>query len=140
MSPPAHRTPIRVYYEDTDAGGIVYYANYLKFAERARSEMLRELGFDNPGLMAQKGVALAVRRVAVDYLRPARLDDLLTVETRVLDVKGASLDLAQAMTRDGDTLVDMTLKLACISLVGRPARFPGPMREALAASGFGAAD
>lgn len=129
--PACHRTEIRVYYEDTDAGGIVYYANYLRFAERARSEMLRVIGFENSALMDQKGVALAVRRVNVEYLKPARLDDALTIETRVTAVKGASLEMAQAVKRGDEDLVDMTLTLACMNKDGRPVRLPAEVRDGM---------
>ncbi|MCC2664562.1 MAG: ybgC, partial [Geminicoccaceae bacterium] len=88
-----HRLPLRVYYEDTDAAGIVYHAAYLEFAERARTEMLRCLGLDHGGLRDRFGLAFAVRRCVIDYLAPARLDDLLIVSTRLLRRGGASLEL-----------------------------------------------
>lgn len=125
---PCHHMPVRVYYEDTDAGGIVYYANYLKYAERARTELLRELGFENSTILEQKGVALAVRRVSAEYLKPARLDDALEVETRVLAVKGATVDMAQTVRRDDEDLVQMTLTLACMNMDGRPVRLPPEVR------------
>jgi acyl-CoA thioester hydrolase len=90
-----HRLPVRVYYEDTDAGGIVYHANHLKFAERARTEMLRCLGLDHGAMRERFGLAFAVRRCRVDYLAPARLDDALLIETRLVRLGGASLDLEQ---------------------------------------------
>lgn len=127
----AHRFPLRVYYEDTDAAGIVYYANYLRYAERARTEMLRTSGFASSRLMAESGVALGVRRCNVDYRRPARLDDELEVETRVVRVDGASLELAQTVSRAGEVLVAMELKLGCMTLDGKPARLPGGVRQAL---------
>ena len=131
QAPAAHYFPLRVYYEDTDAAGIVYYANYLRFAERARTEMLRATGFASSELMADAGIALGVRRCNVDYRRPARLDDELEVETRVVRVDGASLELAQNVRRDGEVLVAMELKLGCMTLDGRPARLPGGVRQAL---------
>lgn len=127
-----HRMPIRVYYEDTDAGGVVYYANYLRYAERARTELLRAIGFESSDMMATEGLALAVRRVAAEYLRPARLDDLLTVETRITAVKGASMDMRQVVRRDGEALVEMDLTVACITVDGRPARLPKDLREGMA--------
>ena len=139
---PCHRLAIRVYYEDTDAGGIVYYANYLRFAERGRTEWLRELGFENSQLLAQKGIALAVRRVSADYLRPARLDDALVVETRLTALRGASLDMAQAVHRGSEELVRMTLTLACRDAEGRARRLPAEVRNEMArfvAGGGGAA-
>jgi acyl-CoA thioester hydrolase len=132
MSGTVHRFPVRVYYEDTDAAGIVYYANYLKFAERARSEWLREVDAD--GLMAPKasGLVFVVRRCAIDYRQPARLDDLLDVETRVTGVAGATLDLRQIVRRGGTDLVTMAVTLACVNSAGRPARLPAALRTALA--------
>lgn len=129
---PCHRIAIRVYYEDTDAGGIVYYANYLRYAERARTELLRELGFENSALLAQKGVALAVRRVNAEYLKPARLDDALCIETRVLAVRGATVEMAQVVRRDDEDLVEMRLTLACMNTAGRPVRLPAEVRNEMA--------
>ncbi len=86
----SHRQAIRVYFEDTDAAGIVYYANYLKFAERARTDMLRDFGVSHADMMKRDGLVLVVRRCEIDYLKPARLDDLLTVETEVAKLGGAS--------------------------------------------------
>jgi acyl-CoA thioester hydrolase len=123
--------PLRVYYEDTDAAGIVYYANYLRFAERARTEMMRALGIEHSGLMAAAGVVFAVRRCSADYLAPARLDDRLKVVTRITDVRGASLGLEQTVRRDAADLVRMHLKLACMTVAGRPARIPGTLRAEL---------
>lgn len=127
-----HKLSIRVYYEDTDAGGIVYHANYLRFAERARTEWLRELGFENSQLLAQKGIALAVRRANAEYLRPARLDDALVVETRLTALRGASLDMAQTVRRGTDDLVRMTLTLACMNGDGRAVRLPAEVRNEMA--------
>ncbi|MEE8213748.1 MAG: tol-pal system-associated acyl-CoA thioesterase [Alphaproteobacteria bacterium] len=126
-----HIYPVRVYYEDTDAAGIVYYANYLKYAERARTEMLRDLGTENARLMKTEGLAFAVRRCEVDFFKPARLDDLLSVETRLIDVGGASLVADQRVKRDNAELVRMELKLACMSLAGRPARLPAAVKTRL---------
>lgn len=126
-----HRFPVRVYYEDTDAGGIVFYANYLRFAERARTELLRDMGGESAAEARGKGVSFAVRRCEVDYLRPARLDDLLQVETRLLDPGGATLDAEQTVRRDGDMLVRMVIRLACMGPRGRPTRLPTALRAAL---------
>jgi acyl-CoA thioester hydrolase len=128
----AHRFPVRVYYEDTDAAGIVYYANYLKFAERARSEWLRELGGDEAKAFRASGLLFVVRRCAIDYRQAARLDDLLEVATRVTGFAGATLDLEQIVRRDGVDLVAMTVTLACLNSAGRPARLPAALRAALA--------
>ncbi len=124
----AHRYPLRVYYEDTDAGGVVYYANYLKFAERARTELLRELGVEHgPG----KSFAFAVRQCNADYLKPARLDDHLQVLTEVVEVGGASVRLSQTVMRDGEDLVRMELRIACLGAGGRAARLPNAARARL---------
>ena len=125
-----HRFPVRVYYEDTDAAGIVYYANYLKFAERARSEWLRE--FTESASLKASGLVFVVRRCEIDYLRPARLDDLLEVATRVTGFAGATLDLEQTVRRDDADLVVMNVTLACLNSAGRPARLPAALRTALA--------
>ncbi len=123
--------PVRVYYEDTDAAGIVYYANYLKFAERARTEMMRSLGVAHAQLLACEGIAFAVRKCVAEYLRPARLDDVLQVRTRVTGVKGASLGLEQSVLKDAEELVRIDMRLACMSRSGRPARLPPGVRAAL---------
>lgn len=129
-----HVYPVRVFYEDTDAGGVVYHTSYLRFAERARTEMMRLLGIDHSSLIADDGVVFAVRRCEVDFLRPARLDDLLAVRTRLLEVHGASLWAEQIVDRDGEPLVAAKLRLACVRRDGRPARFPAVLRRALAAA------
>jgi acyl-CoA thioester hydrolase len=123
-----HVFPMRVYYEDTDAAGIVYYANYLKFAERARTEMLRALGTDQSRLAAEQGIAFAVRRCTADYLKPARLDDRLEVHTRVTKVGGASLSADQAVKGEAGELVRLEVRLACTNTAGRPARLPKALR------------
>lgn len=126
-----HVLPIRIYYEDTDVGGIVYYANYLKFAERARTEMLRLAGFEQDKLFADYGVGFAVRNCEIDYRLPARLDDLLEVHSRMLELKAASLRTEQIIRRGGDDLVRLKLRVACMKLDGRPTRIPAPIFEAL---------
>src|SRR6202167_4634535 len=103
----SHSFPLRVYYEDTDAAGMVYHANYLKFAERGRSEMLRSLGFPHRRLGAENGVGFAVRRCSVDYRAPARLEDALTVDTRLAEIGAATLTVHQQICRDGEVLVDL---------------------------------
>jgi acyl-CoA thioester hydrolase len=127
-----HCLPLRVYYEDTDAGGIVYHANHLKFAERARTEMLRCLGLDHGTLAARFGLAFTVRRCLADYLAPARLDDRLVIETRLVRAGGASLELEQRVTRAGRLLVRLELRLALVSPGMRAARLPAELRAALA--------
>ncbi len=126
-----HVFSVRVYYEDTDSGGVVYYANYLKFAERARSEMLRSVGLDHGRLMDGDGIAFAVHRCEIDYLAPAYLDDMLEVHTGNLEFEGASLWAEQVVKRGGEALVRMRLRLACVRPSGRPARLPEGLRAAL---------
>jgi len=123
-----HVFPVRVYYEDTDAAGIVYYANYLKFAERARSELLREHGIGNRALQQSDGIAFAVRRLSVEYMAPAYLDDLLEVRSRITGVHGASIDAEQDVVRDDKDIARLTLTLACVAQSGRPARLPAAVR------------
>jgi acyl-CoA thioester hydrolase len=126
-----HHFPVRVYYEDTDAGGVVYHANYLQFAERARTEMLREHGLAQSRISAELGVFFVLRRCVADFLVPARLDDYLVVASRLLDVRGASLDLEQVVMRDSLELVRLRVKLACMSADGRAVRLPESVRNIL---------
>ena len=123
-----HVFPVRVYYEDTDALGIVYYVNYLKFAERARTEMLRLLGHDQADLYAEQGVGFTVRRCEVDYFLPARLDDRLEVHTQLMELRGASLSLVQTVRRGNDKLARLRLKIACVDRNGRAVRVPDQIR------------
>jgi acyl-CoA thioester hydrolase len=127
-----HSLPVRVYYEDTDAAGIVYYANYLKFAERARTELLRLLGFSQERLRAETGLAFAVRRCVADYQGAARLDDELVVESRLTALGGASLEVEQVLRRGAEKLVRLEVRLACLGPRLRPARIPTALRAALA--------
>jgi acyl-CoA thioester hydrolase len=106
--------PVRVYYEDTDAGGVVYYANYLKFFERARTEMLRSLGFEQDELVVSAGVIFAVRSVQVDYLSPARFNELLSVQSTVNEIKKVSLTFGQLITRGDSELCTATIRIACL--------------------------
>jgi len=126
-----HVYPVRVYYEDTDAAGIVYHANYLRFAERARTEMMRAHGIESSKLMQSAGLNFAVSRLSIDYLRPARLDDALEVHTRVIEVKRASLDAEQVVKREGALLARLALRLAAIDAGGRPVRLPVEVRKLL---------
>lgn len=123
-----HQFPIRVYYEDTDALGIVYYVNYLKFAERARTEMLRLRGHDQYDLLAEQGIGFTVRRCEVDYHAPARLDDLLEVQSSLVALRGASLNLNQSVMRDGVLLAQLKLKIACVDAAGKAVRVPDEIR------------
>jgi acyl-CoA thioester hydrolase len=126
-----HQLAVRVYYEDTDAVGVVYHSNYLHFAERARTEMLRALGLQPSRLWAEDGIGFMVRRCVADFLAPARLDDALIVESRLRELRGASLDLDQTVRREGLELVRLQVKLACLTTDGRPARLPARVRAAL---------
>ena len=127
----AHRFALRVYYEDTDSGGVVYYANYLKFAERARSEMMRLLGVGYDAMVAAGEIAFAVRHCAVDYFSPARLGDVLVIETRIVELSGAVLCGQQKIMRQDEMLARLEVKLACLNSAGRPVRIPAPVAEAL---------
>jgi acyl-CoA thioester hydrolase len=131
-----HIFPLRVYYEDTDAAGIVYYANYLKFAERARTEFLRTLGGRHSALRDQDGVAFVVRSVAADYDHPARLDDEIAVRTRLTSVGGASMTMDQNVEREDHLLVKMSVRLGCVGVEGKPARIPAELRVALKSHQF----
>ncbi len=126
-----HFFPLRVYFEDTDAGGIVYYANYLRFAERARTELLRLSGISQSELSREHRIALAVRSCRIDYLAPARLDDLLEVRSRLVGVGGASITAEQEIKRDGKTLARLAVRVGCVKLDGGPARLPRELRAAL---------
>jgi acyl-CoA thioester hydrolase len=126
-----HRIRIRVYYEDTDAAGIMYHAAYLQFAERARTEMLRCLGLDHASLRARFGLVFTVRRCAIDYRAPARLDDLLEVETGLRRVGGASLDLEQRVRREERLLAVLALRLALLDLDLHVARLPRELSSVL---------
>ena len=127
----AFEWPVRVYFEDTDAGGIVYHASYLRFAERARTEWLRALGFGQREMAERFGCIFAVRRCSLDYRRPARLDDALVVMTRRGDIGGARLALSQEVRRDGELLVGLEIELALLGPDYRPTRLPAPLRAAL---------
>ena len=126
-----HRLSLRVYYEDTDLAGIVYYANYLKFTERARTEWVRSLGIDQTRLKAEEGIVFAVRRVEADYFSPARFDDQLVVETGVQELKGARIVLTQNVLRDGVALFASVVTLVALTDTGKPARLPADVRRAL---------
>ncbi len=126
-----HSFECRVYYEDTDLAGIVYYANYLKFIERARSEWVRTLGLDQAQLKAETGVVFAVRHLTADYLSPAKFDDVLTITTQVLKTSGARMALDQRVLRSGVLLFDARVTLVAIGANGAPARLPKALRAAL---------
>ena len=131
----AHHYPLRVYYEDTDAAGVVYHATYLRFAERARTEALRDLEVPHSEMASQHGLMFMVRRIKVDYLGPALLDDSLCVITKPFSIRAASVELSQRVVRNAEperTLAELEVWLACIRLADqRPARLPVRWRNAL---------
>ena len=128
-----HVLAVRVYYEDTDAGGVVYYANYLKFAERARTEMLRLAGFDHGSIAERFGLAFVVRDCNLSFKQPARLDDLVEVHSHFSEMSGATLTAEQSIRRDITELAHLDVRLACMGGDGRPSRIPQAVREALTA-------
>jgi acyl-CoA thioester hydrolase len=130
-----HLLPVRVYYEDTDFSGVVYHASYLRFLERGRTELLRATGVDQSMLHADgSGLIFAVRKMTIEYLKPARMDDVLSVETRSTEIRGASLFLAQRVLRGEEVLVTAEVQVAALA-GGRPVRIPEPLRSVL--SGIG---
>lgn len=125
-----HLLPVRVYYEDTDFSGAVYHANYLKFCERGRSDCLRLLGIHHHKL---DGMGFVVRRMACDFLKPARIDDLLEVRTRFIEAAGARAEIDQAVFRGGEVLFKAKVTVALVRQDGRPARMPADMIHAIRA-------
>ncbi len=122
---------VRVYYEDTDLAGIVYYANYFKYIERGRTEFLRDLGVDQMALRDRLGVVFAVRYVEADYLKPAVMDDLLDVTTEVAELQKARLVMSQKVMRDDTLLFEATVTLVCLNDRGRPSRIPAEISDLL---------
>ncbi|WP_300516214.1 tol-pal system-associated acyl-CoA thioesterase [Aliiroseovarius sp.] len=125
-----HTFPIRVYYEDTDMAGIVFYANYLRYIERARSDWVRRMGIDQ-GEMRADGLIFAVRRVEADYLAPARFDDELTVTTSTGQMTGARLVLDQVVRRGDEVLFEAVVTIVCLTVTGQPARLPALLRQSV---------
>ena len=124
--------PIRVYYEDTDAGGVVFYANYLKFFERARTEMLREFGFEQDQLIQQQKLIFVVKSIQVNYLKPAVFNDLLVASAQVILAKKVSLDFEQMICRGNDVLCQGTVRIACLDIdTMRPTRIPTELLQQL---------
>src|SRR5438128_11140641 len=120
--------PVRVYYEDTGAGGVVYYANYMKFAERARTEWLRALGFDQSELAEREKIAFVVRSAAIEFLSPARFDDALRVTVELIKVGAGQIDLNQRVLRGDAVLATVTVKVVCVQVdTMRPVRLPRPL-------------
>jgi acyl-CoA thioester hydrolase len=130
---PAFIHPLRIYWEDTDAGGVVFYANYLKFFERARTEWLRSLGFHQERMRTEDGAMFIVADTRVRYLSPARLDDLLEVSVRVVESGRASLRLAQEARRGGQTLAEGEIRIGCVDTgTFKPRRIPNDILDAIA--------
>lgn len=122
--------PVRVYYEDTDAGGVVYYANYLKFFERGRTEWLRHLGFSQQALMDEAAIVFAVRQVEIDYLKPARFDDALRVSSEIAAFSRVSITFAQRLLRGETVLSRANVKVACLDKDSfRPVAIPANIVE-----------
>jgi acyl-CoA thioester hydrolase len=124
-----HQFPVQVYWEDTDAGGIVYYANYLKFTERARTDMLRGLRINQQEMMIDEGANFVVRSCEIEYLLPAKMDDELNVVTCVTDLRGASLEMQQDICRGSDIIVTTKVRVACLGEGGRPQRLSSAINE-----------
>jgi len=128
----AFHWPVRVYWEDTDAGGVVYYANYLKFMERARSEWLRAFGFEQDVLRDEAGVVFVVRRVEIDYLSPARFNDALDVSVGLHEAGRASLVVRQELMRGVTRLAEAVITLACVDAVNfKPVKMPATLLQTL---------
>jgi len=125
-----HALPVRVYFEDTDFSGSVYHASYLRFLERGRSDFLRLLGIHH-AVLAADGLVFAVRRMTIEFDRPARIDDVVEVRTTLAELGGASVSLRQEIGRGADLLVRATVTVALLSLDGRVKRFPASIRQAL---------
>ncbi|WP_375599612.1 tol-pal system-associated acyl-CoA thioesterase [Devosia sp. Naph2] len=127
----SHRIAVRIYYEDTDFSGNVYHAAYLKFLERGRTELLRDLGVHHAEL-AEQGIAFAVRSMDIEFLAAARIDDLLTVVTTVVEAGGVRLVLDQTILRDDKTITSARVTVVAIKMSGGPARLPADLRARLA--------
>ena len=128
-----HELDIRVYYEDTDAGGIVYYANYFKFCERGRTELLRDAGFENKPLMDREGFIFVVRKLDAEYMSPAFLDDVLTMKTSLDAMNNASFVMKQSLFKQDRLIFQANVTLVCVTKNGKPTRVPDYLRQALGA-------
>jgi acyl-CoA thioester hydrolase len=131
--PGPHTLPIRVYYEDTDFSGVVYHASYLRFLERGRTEFIRDLGVDQALLHGEHGFGFVVRRMTIDWLKPARMDDLVTVETSPKLLRAAAMTLTQRVMLGEDVLVAAEVVIASV-VHGRPSRLPADIRARIAAA------
>ncbi len=124
-----HELPVRVYYEDTDAGGIVYHASYIRFAERGRTEMLRDAGFEHAQLFKEQGIAFAVVAMNINFRSPAKLDDLLVVKTSISRLGGASMDMQQDIYRGANLICEIKVTLVCIDNALKAVRLPQAVRD-----------
>lgn len=126
-----HEINIRVYYEDTDAGGIVYHAQYLNFAERGRTEFLRYVGFQNSDVHNGVGVMFVVRHIDINYLKTAGLDDFLVLQTSIAEIKNSSFVMHQCVLRDGHLIADLKVVLVCVDTkTYKPTRLPDDIKQA----------
>ena len=126
--PIVHELPVRVYYEDTDAGGVVSHASYIRFAERGRTEMLRDHGIVHAQMLKETGIGFVVAALKADYRQPAQLDDLLTVRSWIARIGGASMDMAQHIYRNSDLIAELTITLVCIDQNLKAVRLPANVR------------
>lgn len=127
----AHTSNFRIYYEDTDSGGVVYYANYLKFAERARTEMLRERGIHQSILVQDAGILFVVRRANMELFSPARLDDMIEITTSVQEINGASIKMIQDLQCNGKKIAEIEVLVVCINEAFKPTKIPAEIKKLL---------
>lgn len=125
-----HDFPVRIYYDDTDAGGVVYHANYLKLCERARTESLRTMGFENSKIREEHGAIIVVKTLEAEYLSPSKLDDLLTIQTRILSIKNTSFVMEQKAIRNEACIFSMNIVLVFVNEQGRPTKIPDAVKTA----------
>ncbi len=126
-----HSLPVRIYYEDTDAGGVTYHASYIRFCERGRTEYLRSIGFQNSDIYKDHGILFVVRHLEADYRAPAVLDDLLTLKTSVLSMKNTSFIMHHILENDEKEIFEMKVVIACINNNGKPDKIPDNLRKVL---------
>ena len=129
VTPRVHKIQARVYYEDTDAGGMIYHANYFKYAERGRTEMLRELGYDHHQVRADHNLMLVVRHAEIDWRASGKLDDLLDIATEVVDFGNTSLTMKQVISRGSTILAEIKIVVVAVSGIGKAARIPPQLRQ-----------